>query len=160
MSKVVAAAAIRGANKLVKEAEDKLQEALKLDTEDKAGLKEDASYSLAFLPLMKDDTDTALGRLEKFIKDFPKSDNIAISIFWIAQIYAKQEQYDKSINAFERLQKEFPKSQFARYVPRAIIQLKALKKAQGEKKAKEDAEKKEKKEEKKEDPPEEDDEFK
>ncbi|MFQ5691547.1 MAG: outer membrane protein assembly factor BamD [Nitrospinota bacterium] len=63
---------------------------------------------------------SAIPRLLRVLKDFPKSPSAAAALYYLADSYAREENYARAKGALERLLREFPNSPYRKKAQRLL----------------------------------------
>ena len=72
-------------------------------------LSEDEQYRAAKQVYDNNDFNTARERFQKFIKEYPKSNNADNAQFWIGETYYREKWYEKAILEYQKVIEKYPK---------------------------------------------------
>ena len=72
-------------------------------------ITEEAAYQFAKQAYDKGNFNAAREEFQKFIKEFPKSNNVDNAQFWIGETYYREKWYEKAILEYQKVIEKYPK---------------------------------------------------
>lgn len=76
-----------------------------------AALEGDPAYQAAYADYTRGNYALAIMGFEEFMRQNPKHDLADNALYWIGECHYAERRFDKAIEAFERLQQDFPQSE-------------------------------------------------